>query len=50
LSRLFVKPQATVVMGFSDDPLMGLATDHFSGPATAPLTTQSFGLRTASLR
>jgi uncharacterized protein YcbK (DUF882 family) len=50
LSRLFVKPQATVVMGFSDDPLMGLTTDHFSGPATAPLTTQSFGLRTASLR
>jgi hypothetical protein len=50
LSRLFVKPRATIVMGFSDDPLMGLTTDHFSGPATAPLTTQSFGLRTASLR
>jgi uncharacterized protein YcbK (DUF882 family) len=50
LSRLFVKPQATIVMGFSDDPLMGLTIDHFSGPATAPLTTQSFGLRTASLR
>jgi hypothetical protein len=27
---------------------MGLATDHFSGPALAPLTTQPF-LRTASL-
>ena len=50
LSKLFVKPQATIVMGFSDDPLMGLTTDRFSGPATAPLTTQSFGLRTASLR
>ena len=50
LSRLFVKPQATIVMGFSDDPLMGLTIDHFSGQATAPLTTQSFGLRTASLR
>jgi uncharacterized protein YcbK (DUF882 family) len=49
LSKLFVKPQATVVMSFSDDPLMGLTTDRFSGPATAPLTTQSFGLRTASL-
>jgi hypothetical protein len=50
LSKLFQKPQATIVMGFSDDPLMGLTTDRFSGPATAPLTTQSFGLRTASLR
>jgi uncharacterized protein YcbK (DUF882 family) len=49
LSKLFLKPQATIVMGFSDDPLMGLTTDRFSGPATAPLTTQSFGLRTASL-
>ena len=50
LSPLFVKPQATVVMGFSDDPLMGLTTDRFSGSALAPLTTQSFGLRTAALR
>jgi uncharacterized protein YcbK (DUF882 family) len=49
LSKLFVKPQATIVMGFSGDPMMGLTTDRFSGPAMAPLTTQSFGLRTASL-
>ena len=49
LSQLFVKPQVTIVMGFSDDPMMGLATDHFSGPAIAPLTLQSFALRTASL-
>jgi hypothetical protein len=48
LSRLFAKPQTVVVMGFSEDPQDGLATDHFSGPAIAPLTTQSF--RTASLR
>ncbi len=48
LSQLFVKPQTAIVMGFSDDPQAGLTTDHFSGPATAPLTTQSF-LRTASL-
>jgi uncharacterized protein YcbK (DUF882 family) len=47
LSQLFVKPQVAIVMGFSDDPQMGLSTDHFSGPATAPLVTQS--LRTASL-
>ncbi len=48
LSKLFAKPQTVIVMGFSDDPQAGLATDHFSGPAIAPLTTQSF--RTASLR
>jgi uncharacterized protein YcbK (DUF882 family) len=48
LSRLFAKPLTIVVMGFSDDPQAGLATDHFSGPAIAPLTTQTF--RTASLR
>ena len=49
LSQLFAKPQTVIVMGFSDDPQGGLATDHFSGPAIAPLTTQAF-LRTASLR
>ena len=48
LSKLFVKPQSVVVMGFSDDPQAGLATDHFSGPAIAPLTMQPFP-RTASL-
>jgi uncharacterized protein YcbK (DUF882 family) len=48
LSKLFVKPQAVIVMGFSDDPQMGMSTDHFSGPALAPLTMQPF-LRTASL-
>jgi uncharacterized protein YcbK (DUF882 family) len=50
LSRHFVKPQTTIVMTFSDDPQMGLTTDAFAGPATAPLATQSFALRTASLR
>jgi uncharacterized protein YcbK (DUF882 family) len=49
LSKLFIKPQAAVVMGFSDDPQAGMTTDRFSGPATAPLTVQFFALRTASL-
>ena len=49
LSTLFVKPQAVIVMGFSDDPQGGLTTDRFSGSATVPLATQSFILRTASL-
>jgi uncharacterized protein YcbK (DUF882 family) len=46
----FVKPQATIAMGFSDDPLMGLVTDRFTGSATAALATQSFVMRTAALR
>jgi uncharacterized protein YcbK (DUF882 family) len=50
LSKLFVKPQAAITMGFSDDPQAGLTTDRFSGSATTPLTVQSFALRTASLR
>jgi len=49
LNQFFVKPQAAIVMGFSDDPQAGLTTDRFSGPALAPLTIQSFALRTASL-
>ena len=46
----FVKPPAAIAMGFSDDPMMGMTTDRFSGSATAKLTTQSFVLRTAALR
>ena len=46
----FVKPQAAIAMSFSDDPQMGLVTDHFTGSATATLATQSFVMRTASLR
>ena len=50
MSAHFVKPQAVIAMGFSDDPQMGLSCDSFSGSATATLATQSFVLRTASLR
>ena len=46
----FVKPQAVIAMTFSVDPQMGLVSDRFTGSATAPLATQSFALRTASLR
>jgi uncharacterized protein YcbK (DUF882 family) len=45
----FVKPQATVAMGFSEDPQMGLLSDRFTGSATAPLTTEAFAMRTALL-
>jgi uncharacterized protein YcbK (DUF882 family) len=46
----FVKPQATIAMGFSEDPQMGMVSDQFTGSAIATLTTQSFVMRTASLR
>lgn len=50
MSAHFMKPATSIAMGFSDDPQMGLTCDHFTGSAIAPLTTQSFVLRTASLR
>jgi uncharacterized protein YcbK (DUF882 family) len=45
----FVKPQATVAMSFSDDPMLGMSCDRFSGSAITTLETTSFVLRTAAL-
>jgi hypothetical protein len=50
LRGYFVKPQAVVAMGFTDDPMQGLSCDSFSGSATAKLETSSFVVRTAALR
>jgi uncharacterized protein YcbK (DUF882 family) len=46
----FVKPQAAISMTFSEDPMMGMTCDRFTGSATTQLPTQSFVLRTAALR
>jgi uncharacterized protein YcbK (DUF882 family) len=46
----FVKPAVAVAMSFSDDPQLGLVCDRFTGAAVAKLATQSFVMRTASLR
>ena len=46
----FVKPQTAIAMAFSDDPMMGMACDRFTGSAIAVLATQSFAVRTAALR
>lgn len=46
----FVKPRAAVAIGFSEDPLMGMTCDRFTGSATVQLPTQSFVMRTAALR
>jgi len=50
MRAFFVKPQASIAMTFSDDPMMGIVCDRFTGSATAKLATQSFVLHTASLR
>ena len=50
MRAFFVKPQAAVAMTFSDDPMLGMSCDRFTGSATATLATQSFVLRTAALR
>jgi len=46
----FVKPPAAIAMTFSDDPMMGMTSDSFTGSATAQLPMQSFVMRTAALR
>ncbi|WP_311974003.1 DUF882 domain-containing protein [Bradyrhizobium glycinis] len=50
LRGYFVKPNAVIAMGFSDDPTQGLSCDNFSGSATAKLEMTSFVMRTAALR
>jgi uncharacterized protein YcbK (DUF882 family) len=46
----FVKPHAAIAMSFSDDPMMGMSIDSFTGSATAQLPTRTFTVRTAALR
>jgi uncharacterized protein YcbK (DUF882 family) len=50
MSAFFVKPSAAIAITFSDDPMMGMSTDHFSGSATTRVEITSFTLRTALLR
>jgi uncharacterized protein YcbK (DUF882 family) len=49
MRAFFVKPQTTIPMSFSADPMLGLATDHFSGSAITKVETTSL-LRTALLK
>jgi hypothetical protein len=50
LRPMMEKPVLSVRMTFSQDPHIGLATDHFSGSAVVFLSTLAFGTRTASLQ
>jgi uncharacterized protein YcbK (DUF882 family) len=49
MRTFFVKPQSAITMSFSDDPMMGMDCDHFSGSATTRLQITSFNQRTALL-
>ena len=50
MRAFFVKPASTIAMSFSDDPMLGMTIDHFSGSAITKLEMTSFTLRTALLR
>jgi uncharacterized protein YcbK (DUF882 family) len=50
MRAFFVKPASAIAMSFSDDPLLGMSVDRFSGSATTRLEMTSFSLRTAMLR
>jgi uncharacterized protein YcbK (DUF882 family) len=50
LRPLMQKPDAVVMMSFSEDPHLGLTTDHFSGNAVVFISTMSVAKRTAALR
>jgi len=42
MRAFFVKPPAVLNIGFTDDPMMGMSCDHFSGSSGARLETTSF--------
>jgi uncharacterized protein YcbK (DUF882 family) len=50
MRTFFEKPQNSVTMGFTDDPMHGLTTDHFTGAAIQKLEVTPFTLLTALLK
>jgi hypothetical protein len=50
LLALMSKPEAAVMMTFSNDPHLGVTTEHFSGSAVVFVSTVTFSSRTAMLR
>ncbi|HEY2135017.1 MAG TPA: DUF882 domain-containing protein [Xanthobacteraceae bacterium] len=50
LRPLMEKPDAVVLMTFSEDPHLGMTTDHFGGSAVMFVSTVTFARRTASLQ
>jgi hypothetical protein len=47
MRTFFVKPASVIDIGFSNDPMMGMSCDRFSGSSNTKLETTSFVLRTA---
>ncbi|WP_245286975.1 DUF882 domain-containing protein [Bradyrhizobium sp. Tv2a-2] len=47
MRAFFVKPASVLNIGFSDDPMMGMSCDHFSGSSSVTLETTSLVVRTA---
>jgi hypothetical protein len=50
MRKFFVKPQTVIKIGFSDDPMMGMTSDHFSGSTNVKLKTVSFAQDSAALQ
>jgi len=50
MRKFFVKPQTVIKIGFSDDPMMGMTSDHFSGSTNVKLKTVSFAAQSAALQ
>ncbi len=50
LRPLMQKPDAVVMMTFSEDPHLGMTADHFSGSAVVFVSTMSVARRTALLQ
>lgn len=50
MRTFFVKPQTVIKIAFSDDPMMGMTCDHFSGSSSVKLQTVSFAQHSAALQ
>ena len=50
MRAFFVKPQTVIKIGFSDDPMMGMTCDHFSGSTNVKLKTVSFAQHSTELQ
>jgi uncharacterized protein YcbK (DUF882 family) len=50
LQPLLRRPSSALVMAFSDDPLLGISAERFTGSAIAFLASTTFGRQTAALQ
>jgi uncharacterized protein YcbK (DUF882 family) len=50
LAGYLLKPSVSVMMTFSEDPYLGMSSEHFQGHAVVFVSTVTFSRQTASLR